>query len=184
MKKPRKPRLPIRIQIKGLTDSEVDKLQLQIPNFVKEYYKMFGIVRTINRGIRIREKHIINIDIKKRERLRKIENFYSLKIENKRNEIVGLKNRLGKLEKTFMKYVNLLKPNIWIRKPKPSNPNWRGRVYWGVGHHVKSKRIDFHIISEKKCNKLRLNKTQIKKLGLDKFRQYINNHDLGVLDEN
>jgi hypothetical protein len=53
-------------------------------------------------------------------------------------------------KETFGKILNLLNPKVNLKKPSPLNPNWRGKVWFGVGQHKKRGWRLFHIISEKK----------------------------------
>ena len=92
-----------------------------------------------------------------------------------------LEKYLDLMEKEESRYINMVKllnPKITLKRPTKSYPNWRGKVWWGVGRFKKRGWETFQIISEKKRNKLNLSDDDVRELGKEKFRDRLIKKDL------
>ena len=134
---------------RGISEKDLDKLKSRYSSFEKLYSIHNGRVKTLGRMIEKRKD----------------------RIKQNQEDIKKLTKELEVKEKRMKSLIHFLTPNIWLRKPKPSYPYWRGRVYWSIGKNVKPRVIEFHIISEKQRKKLKLDEKGIIELGVRNFRE-------------
>jgi hypothetical protein len=74
---------------------------------------------------------------------------------------------------------------ITLCRPTKSYPFWRGKVWWGVSiYGKKSGWVRFHIISDKKVQRLNLSEEQIRQMGKEKFVNDLSKKDLLFYDNN
>jgi hypothetical protein len=133
----------------GISEKDLDELMIKYPSFEKQYSIHNGRVKTLGRMIN-----------KRKER-----------IKQNQDDIEKFTEELENKEKVMKSLIHFHTPNIWLRKPKPSYPYWRGRVYWGIGKNLKPKVIEFHIISEKMRKEMKLDEKGIIDLGVRNFRE-------------
>jgi len=134
---------------RGISEKDLDELMSKYPKFEKQYSIHNGRVKTLGRMIEKRKD----------------------RIKQNQEDIKILTEELKQKEKVMKSLIHFHTPNIWLRKPKPSYPYWRGRVYWSIGKNVKPRVIEFHIISEKQRKELKLDENGIKEYGVRNFRE-------------
>jgi tRNA/tmRNA/rRNA uracil-C5-methylase (TrmA/RlmC/RlmD family) len=143
---------------RGISEKDLDVLKSRYPSFEKEYSIHNGKVKTLGRMIEKRKD----------------------RIKQNQEEIKEYTEKLEDKEEIMKSLIKFHTPNIWLRKPKPSYPYWRGRVYWSIGKNVKPRVIEFHIISEKHRKELKLDEKGIIKLGVRNFREKLIRGDYGL----
>jgi len=134
---------------RGISKKDLKELMSKYPSFEKQYSIHNGRVKTLGRMIE-----------KRKER-----------IKQNQEDIKKYREELKQKERVMKSLIHFHTPNIWLRKPKPSYPYWRGRVYWSIGKNVKPRVIEFHIISEKQRKELKLDENGIKEYGVRNFRE-------------
>ena len=179
----------------GLNEKRIDNLSKKHPTIKKIIKKDFGKVRGWRREILRQRKSLDGVTkemdkevLRMKKEMDKMERQKDKYVLRQRKQISHHTNLLNKyLQKMeegnskYIKMINLFEPKVTLKRPTKSYPFWRGKVWWGVGRFKKRGWEEFHIISEKKRDKLGLSEYEVREIGVVKFRDKLIRNDL-ILD--
>tara|TARA_A100001015_G_scaffold242856_1_gene277590 strand:- start:2402 stop:2965 length:564 start_codon:yes stop_codon:yes gene_type:complete len=148
------------LEVIGITEDQLTELQKHYgSSFTKNYNRLSGRIRTLNRMIDKREQ-----------------------------EIQKYKDELEKRKLVFSPFIKMLNPTIQLKKPTKNFPYWKGRIWWNMGYNdrtmrfnTKGRRVDFHLCSEKERKEMKYTQDDLKEICLRKFRQRILSNDFGII---
>ena len=160
----------------GFDEEKVKKMTFEKKTDIsKVIERQFGSVSRNKREILGQKKSI--------DKITKEMNKYVLRQRKQISHHTKLLNKyLDKMEEDRVRYISMLKllnPKVTLKSKDIKNiKNWRGKVWWGFGRYKNKGWSEFHIISEKKREKLGLSIEEVRELGKDKFRDKLILKDL------